>query len=76
MPIFQTNVWICEARGCGFMESTTAYTESYDDPVVSPPSAGWRVVGNDLLCPECAKAAEVQKTRIQLDTGGVKAHGA
>lgn len=56
MPVFQTNVWVCEL--CGAIESTTYDTSPYSDPIVSPPKGqAWNYIkkdGNEFLaCPKC-----------------------
>lgn len=56
MPIYQTNLWVCEA--CGHKVSTCADVSAYDDPVVTMPSADrWGFVTKDgkelFACPEC-----------------------
>lgn len=55
MPIFQTNLWVCEV--CNKVESTSVATDPFSDPVVVPPRNGWEYVereGKELLaCPEC-----------------------
>lgn len=35
MPIYQTNLWVCEL--CGKTESTSEEVTMWSDPVVSPP---------------------------------------
>jgi len=55
MPIYQTNIWICE--NCGMIISTTEEVNPYYDPVVIPPNDKWehcKVGGKELLCcPDC-----------------------
>lgn len=56
MPIYQTNVFVCEV--CGKVESSTKKVEIFDDPViVSPSSEEWdivRVEGKErFACPDC-----------------------
>jgi ribosomal protein L37AE/L43A len=56
MPIFQTNVWVCEI--CNKCESTSEEVGPYSDPVVIPPNGiEWEYIkrnGKELLaCPKC-----------------------
>ena len=56
MPVFQTNLWVCE--GCGVVASTARETSPYGDPVVAPPEGEqWEYVSKDgaelLVCPDC-----------------------
>jgi hypothetical protein len=56
MPIYQTNLWICEI--CGRISSTTEEVSPYDDPVINPPNREeWDYIyenGNEkLICDHC-----------------------
>ena len=56
MPIYQTNLWICEL--CGHTEATVEETCPYSDPVVVPPGGvEWDYIGTGadekLACPKC-----------------------
>jgi hypothetical protein len=55
MPIYQTNVWVCE--DCGRIETTTEEVSPYSDPVVALTDQEWQVIGfmpnERLVCPEC-----------------------
>lgn len=58
MPIYQTNVWICEV--CGKIESSTEEVFPYADPVVIEPNGNvWEYTrdypNEKLACPECLK---------------------
>ena len=58
MPIYQTNIWICER--CGATDSETMEADFYSDPVVSPPgNRNWdyhKIDGEHLLCcPVCCQ---------------------
>ncbi len=57
MPIYQTNIWVCEV--CGKITTTVASVSQYDDPVVFLPESQWEYVqvgGIGLLaCPQCQK---------------------
>jgi len=58
MPVYQTNLWVCEV--CGKTMSTCEETSPYSDPVVVPPNAiKWEYIKKDgkelLACPECQK---------------------
>jgi len=61
MPVYQTNLWICEV--CGGVDSTIEETSPYSDPVVRPPNGEeWGFTKEDLLaCPECFKKAQGEK---------------
>jgi hypothetical protein len=59
MPVYQTNIWICEI--CGKIISVTEETTPYSDPVVVPPTdIDWNYVGEfpneKLSCPDCLLA--------------------
>ena len=59
MPVYQTNLWVCEI--CGDTQSTSEETEPYSDPVVRPPDGiEWEYVAKDgkelLACPPCQDA--------------------
>jgi len=56
MPVYQTNLWVCEV--CGGTQSTSEETSPYSDPIVRPPDGiEWVYLakdGKDLLaCPLC-----------------------
>lgn len=56
MPIYQTNLWVCEL--CDNMVSTSEEVHAHDDPVVSyPPGDPWEYlkVAKEyrLACPDC-----------------------
>ena len=56
MPIYQTNLWVCEL--CNKVVSTSKEVGAYDDPVVTYPHGDpWdyvRVAKEErLACPDC-----------------------
>lgn len=55
MPIYQTNVFVCEV--CGLIESVTESYDMHYDPVITPPSDGWNYTEKEdkLACPNCMK---------------------
>lgn len=56
MPIYQTNLWVCEL--CDGMVSTSKEVGAYTDPVVKhPPGDPWEYImvakKERLACPDC-----------------------
>lgn len=57
MPVYQTNLWICEI--CNVVIATNKEVFPYDDPVVAPEQVEWCFIMRDdkelLVCPNCQK---------------------
>ncbi len=69
MPIYQTNIWICEI--CGKVESITKETNLWTNSVETPPSGEWDYVGANevkkLACQECIKKENTDIHIIKTD---------
>ena len=69
MPVYQTNVWICEL--CGAIKSTTEEISPWIDKTVIPPDDGWESTGvpphEKLACPECVKREDTDIVIAKVD---------
>jgi hypothetical protein len=64
VPIYQTNLWVCEV--CGKHSVTTQKTDPYSDPVVVPSDGeAWEFIGKapdeKLACPGCVATSRSGK---------------
>jgi hypothetical protein len=56
MPIYQTNIWVCEV--CNSIQTTTEEVSPYSDPVVTPlDGVEWDYIKSPekLACPGCVR---------------------
>ena len=56
MPIYQTNLFVCERKECSNMRSYSTETSQWDDPIVGTEDwcHDWDYDSNDVFCyPRC-----------------------
>jgi hypothetical protein len=69
MPVFQTNVWVCEL--CGGIKSATEEVTPWTDKAVTRPKGCWEYLGiaphEKLACPKCVKQEDTDIVLVKVD---------